>query len=705
MVMPIIKRYTISKDGIIAIDFTRGEIAEILRTGQRVNEGSTPMFSVKLRKRTGKTKIVSSEECTFVAFEKNAAVYASEFFDAKVTLKQENNALLWRIDVQNKTQDLLEWVELMSFTVAGKLKDEPAGQGEIVYPYNEGCKITNMAYRESMPFRFAEPDYPSKNSYGIFPNMIFAQFIAYVSENGGVYLGMHDEERTTKNIDFCYHNGKIKLFMRAFCDVDYGENYSMPFDSVMQIFDGDWHGAGDIYYAWFSKHLPNSLKKISENAALPSWYEESPLVVAYPLLGRHDTDMSNNGLYPYKNAFPFLDELSKATESKVMALLMHWEGTAPWAPPYVWPPYGGEYEFGAFVNEAHEKNMLVGLYCSGMGWTQQSNINLEYHCEEKFESLGIKNYLCANSDGEIASTICTAQRKGYDFCPSSDGAKKIFKDEFEKLCQSGIDYVQALDQNHGGGSYFCYSDKHGHTPAPGKWQQMETNKLLASIERKNVLFGCESAAAEPFLAQLPFSDNRFELNYYLGTPIPVYSYLYHEYVNNFMGNQICAMLEKTANNFTFRLAYSFTAGDMLTVVLSGDGNLKYAWCDYVEPKDKNVPKNTALPFIKELNAWRRVGGKSFLHFGKMIPPVEVDCTQEKFLLEDQKTYLYADSVLSAAYEYNGEKVQFLVNYNEKPVSVKFDQKYDVYLSSDLKKLHDMVDCITVAPLSVVMMKL
>ncbi len=704
MVMPIIKRYTVSKKGVIAIDFTHGEITEILRVGQRVNEGSTPMFSVKLRKKTGETKIVSSAECTLVAFEKNVAVYASEFFDAKITLKQENDSLLWRIDVHNKTQDLLEWVELMSFTVAGKLKDECGGRGEIVYPYNEGCKVTNMAYRESMPFRYAEPDYPSKNTYSIFPNMIFAQFIAYVAENGGVYLGMHDEGRTTKHIDFCYNNGNIKIFMRAFCDVHYGEDYSMPFDSVMQIFDGDWYAAADIYYAWFSKHLPDGLKKILANSSLPTWYEETPLVVAYPIRGTHDTDISNNGLYPYKNAFPLLDELAKTTESKVMALLMHWEGTAPWAPPYVWPPYGGENEFGAFVKEAHEKDMLVGLYCSGMGWTQQSNIDLEYSCEEKFESLGIKNCLCTNSNGEIASMICKAQRMGYDFCPSSEGTKNLFKEEFEKICQSGIDYVQALDQNHGGGSYFCYSDQHGHTPAPGKWQQIETNKLLSSIEKKKVLFGCESSAAEPFLTQLPFSDNRFELNYYIGTPIPIYSYLYHEYVNNFMGNQICAMLEKTDNNFTYRLAYSFTAGDMLTVVLNGNGDLQYAWCDYVAPKGQHVDKTIVLPFIKELNAWRRAGGKNFLHCGKMIPPVQISCTKEKFLLEDQKTYLYADSVLTAAYAYNGEKMQFLVNYNNRPVLAEFDKAYEVYLDSNLKAC-SKVESIIIAPLSVVMMKL
>ena len=75
--------------------------------------------------------------------------------------------MLWHANIRNKTQDLLEWIELMSFSVAEKLKDEKGGKGEIVYPYNEGCRVTNMAYRESMPFRYREPDYPSKNTFSI----------------------------------------------------------------------------------------------------------------------------------------------------------------------------------------------------------------------------------------------------------------------------------------------------------------------------------------------------------------------------------------------------------------------------------------------------------------------------------------------------------------------------------------------------------
>lgn len=698
------ERMKLTTETAIDIDFKNGEIAGVLYKGKQLNDGSAPMFSVKLRKKTGESRIVSAKECTFVAFENNIAFYTSECFDLKLLVKEKDGALVWKADIKNKTQDLLEWVELMSFTVTGKLQDEPQGQGSIIYPYNEGCRVTNMAYRESMPFRYIEPDYPSKNTFSIFPNMISAQFIAYLLDGVGIYLGMHDSERTTKHVDFCYYDDKIKVFMRAFCDVDYGEDYSMPFDSVFKVFEGDWYQAADIYYHWFSANKPQGLQKIVENVNIPKWYSQSPLVVVYPLRGKHDTDTTPNGLYPYKNALPLLEDIAQKTEGNVMALLMHWEGTAPWAPPYVWPPFGGEEEFSSFVDEAHSKEILVGLYCSGMGWTNRSQVLKEYPDGDDFERLEINEIVCENSNGEVKSTICLAQRDGFDLCPAMERTKRILQTELNKLCASNIDYVQALDQNHGGCSYFCYSDKHGHTPAPGKWQQIETNKLLSGIQTNGVLLGCESAAAEPFLKQLQFSDNRFELNYYIGTPIPLYAYLFHEYVNNFMGNQICAMLEKRENNFTYRLAYSFAAGDMLTVVMNGDGDFQYAWCDYTPPNDKLVNKKSALEFIKTLNTWRRFGGKEFLHYGKMIAPIGVKCSQERFLLEDGKTYFVADAVVCAAYEFADRKAQFIVNYNFYPVEIELEKVCDVYFDSALSHCEKSKKTFTVAPLSVIMVE-
>lgn len=297
--------FSFNKKAVCAIDLERGEIADVLYDGSRINAGRVPMFSVKLRNRTGKSRVVRSTECAFVGFDGSVASYACADVDVQVLLRQTGQGLIWRINVQNKTQELVEWVELMSFSVPQKLQDEQGGVGSIVYPYNEGCLVTNMAYRESMPFRYSEPEYPSKNSYSIFPNMVFAQFIAYVGNRAGIYLGMHDEERTTKHIDFCYTQDGIKIFMRTFCDVSYGQDYSMPFDGVFTLFEGGWHKAADIYYAWFCTHLPEGLQKISENMQLPKWYHEAPLIVAYPLRGKKDTDMSDNGLYPYRNALPY----------------------------------------------------------------------------------------------------------------------------------------------------------------------------------------------------------------------------------------------------------------------------------------------------------------------------------------------------------------------------------------------------------------
>lgn len=699
------ERLQLAKDCAIVLNFEKGEMDKIEQKGVCLTAGSTPLFSVKLRGKTGASRVVASTECTLVSYENFIAKYTHEDFDLTLKIANTDGAMRLRASVKNNTDEVLEWLELGSFSVGGKLKDEEDGKGAIVYPYNEGCLVTNMSYRERMPFKYTEPEYPSKGFYSIFPNMIFGQFIAYTVNGGGIYLGMHDEERATKHIDFKYEQENIKIFMRVYCGMGYGENYAMPFDCVTTLFEGDWYKAADIYYDWFTNHLPQGLQKIEENTALPAWYAENPLVVAYPIRGWHDTDLSENGLYPYPNAFPILQEFAEETDCKVMALLMHWEGTAPWAPPFVWPPYGGEETFSSFVQEAHKKDMLVGLYCSGMGWTQQSNILASYSCEEKFEGLGIADCVCTDSDGRMQSDICLAQRKGYDLCPANDKVKEILKTEFDKLCKSGVDYVQALDQNHGGNSYFCYSDKHGHPPAPGKWQQEETNKMLASIDKGGVVFGCESAAAEPFLAQLSFSDNRFELNHYVGRPIPLYAYVYHEYVNNFMGNQICAILGKQENNFTYRLAYSFAAGDMLTLVINGKGELLYSWCDYVEPKEEMVNKTTALAFIKTLNAWRMQGGKNFLRFGKMLAPIPVECEKEYFRLECSETPLEDDGVLSTAYAYKREKVQFLINYNLHPVDVAWEKEYDVYLDADLTSCVRKTNRITMEPLSVVMLDL
>lgn len=84
----------------------------------------------------------------------------------------------------------------------------------------------------------------------------------------------------------------------------------------------------------------------------------------------------------------------------------------------------------------------------------------------------------------------------------------------------------------------------------------------------DMLLGCESAAAEPFMGNLLFSDDRYELCYDIGRPVPMYSYLFHEYLHNFMGNQVCCYFPPTTDALLYRIAYSFAAGDAPALVLT-----------------------------------------------------------------------------------------------------------------------------------------
>ena len=374
------------------------------------------------------------------------------------------------------------------------------------------------------------PEYPSLGCYGIFPNMISSQFEAIVYDGFGIYVGVHDKWRGVKGIDLFKREDATTPEIRIFTAGEYGCGVRTEFPVRIELFEGNWQSAAQIYREWFEENLPDGAVRIAENANLPDWYRDMPIVVTYPVRGLFDTDvMEPNALYPYKNALPLLDRISERVGSKIMVALMHWEGTAPWAPPYVWPPYGGEEELSDFADELHKRGGTLGVYCSGFGYTERSNLIPEYNNLASLEEGEVFGAFCKGPGDEIRkSKICTSQRSGYDICVKPEISKRILNEAYEPLLRANVDYVQMLDQNHGGGQYFCYASDHGHPPAPGRWMTDEMVSLLDGWQRSapGKTFGCESAAAEPFMGNLRFSDNRFELCYHIGRPVPLYAYLY-----------------------------------------------------------------------------------------------------------------------------------------------------------------------------------
>ena len=587
---------------------------------------------------------------------------AAEGMTVTLALAVVGDALESRISVHNEGGNMVEWVGVLPL-ILPKLKGEGGAlDAEILYPFNEGAIVDSMAMRESSWLTDHNPQYPSMGCYPVFPNMVFAQMMAYLYDGDhgreALYFGAHDSVRGVKVVDFvsAADGEGVEMRFRYYCGVDYGADYEADFPLVIKAVTGGWEAAAEVYRTWFDENLPKRLTKIADNDNLPDWYADNPFVISYPVRGIHDMDipMNPNALYPYTNGLPIIDEIAEKTDARLLVLLMHWEGTAPWAPPYVWPPFGDPDNFDEYLEALHARGHMLGVYCSGFGYTINSNL-IDYNCAETYEKEGLEAAMCAAPNGEVwISKICTGQRSGYDICPASELGKSILADAYLPLLTSKVDYAQILDQNHGGGQYFCYSKDHGHAPAPGPWMTENMQNVLGEWNDAagKTLLGCESAAAEPFIGNLLFSDNRFELCYFIGRPVPLYAYLYHEYVRNFMGNQVCCPIPTGMDTLRYRMGYSFSIGDCMTVVLCPDGTLMQNWGtrDFEHAPDKEK----ALAFVGAMTKFYREEAKPFLYNGRMTRGLPVECGTAPFGHN-------LPEILSSAWEADGKRVQILVN--------------------------------------------
>ncbi len=660
--------------GKLNLDLENGLIVSASYRGHEICAKQSPLFSIRLTGKDGNVVDFLATDAKKVDVDESlaTATYSqfSEDFSVSLSFGKNPNGVNVRFAVKNNTDKIIEHVDVLPFVLKPFIKN--GGIGKMLYPYNEGVLVDDNDLRATCHLQHFEPEYPSQGSFGIFPNMVQSQFLAYLFEGCGFYAGAHDSVRGLKGIDYYAvdEQKNIKIEFRIYSGRGYGEDFAIDYDMVYEFFDGDWYDGADIYKKWFYEHLPSGLRKVADNINLPDWYHDFPVILTYPVRGYHDMDeMTPNELFPYINAMPYVDKFSKETGAKIMVLLMHWEGTAPWAPPYVYPPFGGEEEFDKFFYALKEKGHLLGVYCSGFSYTEQSNVLPSYDCKEILKDKETFKAFCAGRDGKVAiSNICTGQRSGYDLCIASDKGREILDEAYNPLFEKKLDYVQILDQNHGGGQYFCYSNEHNHPPCVGPWMTTEMQNLLNEWNRKadKTLLGCESASSEAFLPNLLFSDNRFELTHFLGKAVPLYAYVYHEYLHNFMGNQVCCLYG--ADSYLYRVAYSFSALDMPTLVLSPKGMLASYWG---QRDFSDVPnEESVLRLIKNLKEFY-LENLEFTCYGNMIKPLPYKTSEKTFTNTLYGRSYTTEEVLTTAIERNGKKIQFFINFNEEDKAIEF----------------------------------
>ena len=621
LLQPVIKEcfveFNITNSQLKTVLGPHGQIVSLCSRGMEFCVPAAEAFTMELLNRQGDALLLKSSD--FVC---NDLIYSScaAMPSIKVSIKISNDDkfLRFRPHVSGIPADwVLSWFDgpQVFFPLNDNIK--------LLLPQHDGVVISDPKRRIQPyhPIAFAKRGTP----FGIaYPGRAQLQCMAIFREGqSGIYFAAHDCSGAIKAVEYEVLQDRVRLSLQTFTGADFGEDYAPDWDYVLSGIEGSWQRAAILYRDWLFEH-----GMVKKNIRYPKWLEDSPVILIYPVRGRgiDRGELEQNCYYPYCNILEYVDKFNAELDSRIMTLLMHWEGTAPWAPPYVWPPYGGEDLLAELRDALHEKGNLLGLYCSGSAWTCQSSIVKDYApgCTPEQEKMMLRG-----PKGQLEATVCNGenrQRLGYELCPAEPQARKILIDEIMKMAEFDVDYSQFFDQNHGGGAHTCFARDHHHPPVPGAWLTAVQRSLMqeaiekARALKKEMILGCESAAADVFAEYLPLNDARSPFISYYGQPVPFQQFVLHGITANFAGNQGGVGwqydFERSPYNLNRRLAYAFCAGDLLSATLKENGNVHWAW-GY--EWDKPAPDQKMFwELMKNLNGMRKKYPE-YLLYGRMMP--------------------------------------------------------------------------------------
>lgn len=546
---------------------------------------------------------------------------------------------------------------------------------ELFWPYSEGVLVNRT--RKGKPKSMGGPGEPSGV---IYPGNCQMQFLAAYNSRGGLYFAAADPAHTTKTIDLSVEeSGEARLWIETACGgISSDGEYRMPFELELGGFHGDWQQACDLYRRGIS-----SDPGMKRNFALPDWLADSPVVLIYPVRGDGRIFETPNRLFPYEAALPRILELGEKLDSRIMPLLMRWDHGGPWQPPWYWPPLGGEEMLKRFIGELHRHGHLSGLYGSGTSFTRKG-LCCNYSREERFQKENLLVHMARGPKGEFKSNVCAELREGCEMCITDPWCRDTLREQVELAAKAGVDYFQLFDQNLGGQAFNCYSREHGHPPILGAWQTAAMRETIDDLNRSirrldsRMILGTECAAAQPYIAGLPFNDLRDCFTWWSGRPVPAYAYVFHQYLNNFAGNFCTSYAtidcEKSPDNLQFRLAYSFSSGALLTLTLRDSGEIDWGTAaDWSKPAPAQEP---VIRLVERLNRMRK-RYPQYLSAGKMLATnSEFESATWTLHLRGDREPLEFPAVLRSRWEApDGSIAEFLVNYRENPEPVTLGGKH------------------------------
>jgi len=508
------------------------------------------------------------------------------------------------------------------------------------------------------------------------------QMCACGTSTESLYFCTMDTDRYSKDMQPVWTGTNAKLSSVHHVDEVDHSRFRMPYASGFGFLDSsEWYDAAEKYRDWAERQYWCAAK-LWERDDVAAWWLESPIVLAIKERGKRNKEIGQQPsawCHPLVNGVERILQLAERFDSTVNVQVFHWEKNGAFLNGDHFPPLSGYDGMQAFFDRLHEHGHRGGVYILPSKWCLHAETT-GYDGSEFFdEHDAIGSVCCDENMNPICSNYDWEWRKRYMICAVTPEGRNEIVEAFRVFNELGADYIQWDTFN--GRLRHCWNEKHGHYPGNGRWQHETPLSIMEEIraQSRETIVTVEAQPAEWLIPKVhgfvergvhPKAEKGWET-------IPLYQYIYHQYVQGFAGEDHGAF--NTPDNFFLMTGITIVSGDMLMISLNGEGKIamiSHEVHQYDQTVESVYPAELIETYIRDLNRLRREYAREFLVTGRMEKPPVIECGTGK-VLEAEFHKLHYPAVLGSSWTSpDGRKGTVLVNYTNREQTFRIRFRYD-----------------------------
>ena len=185
-------------------------------------------------------------ECSANSIQVN---FNSDEFVATSNISVSNGKSQWDYSIKNKTDNK----SLISVNAPYLYLKKLDGNDKLFYPSKLGM-ISEKPTEKVKPFKIEGDEYDALTyPTGVDMSM---QYMAYYGSDFGLYIGYHDPKASIKTYHVSGDKNNLKFYIETpvINATTVGNDFNMSGHVELDVFDGDWYDAAQIYKQWVLKN-------------------------------------------------------------------------------------------------------------------------------------------------------------------------------------------------------------------------------------------------------------------------------------------------------------------------------------------------------------------------------------------------------------------------------------------------------------------